>query len=57
MSIRLIKLSSLVLEKKHGQPSRKIPIVDTIHGWIREFRSTSADRARQDLERIINTRK
>ena len=52
MKLRLIKPGMSPPGEKHEQPPVEVPIIDTIRSWVREFRSTRADKDRLDFERI-----
>lgn len=54
MKVRLIKPGMSAPEKKDDEPQREVPIIDRIQSWVREFRSTRADRVRLDFRRINN---
>jgi hypothetical protein len=54
MNVRLIKPGMSPPDEKHKQPPVEVPIIDTVRSWVREFRSTRANRARLDFERISN---
>jgi hypothetical protein len=54
MNVRLIKPGMPPPDEKHKQPPAEVPIIDTVRSWVREFRSTRANRARLDFERISN---
>ena len=57
MNVRLIKPSTSPPEETAKRPAEKVPVIDTIRSWVREFQTTRADRARQDFERVSNLRK
>ena len=57
MKIRLIKPGKLRSNDRGEQPPVKIPIIDTVRGWVREFQSKRANRDRLDLERLSNSGK
>jgi len=57
VNVRLIKPGLSAPEQKHDEPTRQVPIADTIQSWIREFRSASAARASLNFKRVINWRK
>lgn len=52
MNIRLIKPGAAAPDQKPDPPTREVPITDTIQSWVREFRATSAARARLNFKRI-----
>jgi hypothetical protein len=56
MNVRLIKADSS-REEEAKPPPDDVPIIATIRSWVREFRSTRADRTRADFERVSNPRK
>jgi hypothetical protein len=54
MNVRLIKPGiSSAPEKQEDSPA-KVPIIDTIQSWVREFRSTKADKFLSDFKRLRN---
>ena len=57
MNVRLIKHGMSLPAEQHKQPPVEFPIIDTIQSWVHEFRSTRANRARLDFERISNPAK
>jgi hypothetical protein len=54
MNVRLIKPGASPPERKHKQPPREVPMIDTIQSWVREFQATRTDRTRLDFQRISN---
>ena len=57
MKIRLIKPDISPPKEKEDQPPDEVQIVHTIGSWIRQFKSSKADKARLDFRRIKNLRK
>jgi hypothetical protein len=54
MNVRLIKPGiSSASEKQEDSPA-KVPIIDTVQSWVREFRSTKARNSLLDFKRIRN---
>jgi hypothetical protein len=54
MKVRLIKPGiSSPPEKQEDSPA-KVPIIDTIQSWVREFRSMKAAKSLLDFKRIRN---
>lgn len=54
MKVRLIKPGIASLPEKQEEPAAKIPIIDTIQTWVRDFRSTKARKSLLDFKRIRN---
>lgn len=54
MNVRLIKPGKSSSPEKTEEPPAKIPIIVTIQSWVREFRSTKADKLLLDFKRLRN---
>jgi hypothetical protein len=54
MNVRLIKPGISPAPEKQEDSRAKVPIIDTIQSWVREFRSRKADRSLLDFKRIRN---
>lgn len=57
MKVRLIKPGMSSPAEKPEEPPAGIPIIDTIQSWVREFRTTKADKLLLDFKRLRNPRK
>jgi hypothetical protein len=54
MKVRLIKPGSSSLPEKQEDSPARVPIIDTIQSWVREFRSTKARKSLLDFKRMRN---
>ncbi|HXU39282.1 MAG TPA: hypothetical protein VN937_23205 [Blastocatellia bacterium] len=54
MKVRLIKPGISAAPEKQEDSPAKVPIIDTIQSWVREFRSRKTDKSLLDFKRIRN---
>ena len=54
MNVRLIKPGMASPPEKQEDSPAKVPIIDTIQSWVREFRSTKASKSLLDFKRLRN---